>query len=304
MRIGIDLLGSESSPETLLEGVLQASKQISKKVELVVYSKKIPLSDPSIKQVVVSQEMTMDQSPTQAFRKQNDTSMSRALEDLARGEISALISAGSTGALLVGATLLLPKQIDRPALLALIPTETHPMAVLDVGGNVNTSSRRLVQFAELGAAVQKTLGAVSHPKVALLNIGTESIKGTENLKKAHQELSQRNSKHWDFVGNIEPRDAFQGKVDVLVTDGFAGNIFLKTCEGMSQLIESKLHLNEAFSQFDYKEYPGAILCGVEKLVIKCHGSSDGKTIARAILEAERLLEMDFIERLKDHLHFF
>ncbi len=191
----------------------------------------------------------------------------------------------------------------------MLPTAKDPVAVIDVGGNVSCKATHLVQFALMGAAYQRCFHSRRVPRVGLLNIGVESKKGTSELRQAYDILSQRpKGGHIHFVGNVEGREVFQGDVDVLVTDGFTGNVFLKTSEGVSSFILD--HLKQAIDpaalpglqrQFSYEEYPGAVVCGVEGVVIKCHGLSTAHGMLNGILGAANLVQNQFVDMLKKEL---
>ena len=216
---------------------------------------------------------------------------------------------------MVGATMIVGtmKSISRPALLALIPTKSNLTAILDVGASVAYTSDHLVQFALLGAAFQKARG-IKNPRVGLLNIGTEQKKGTFQHQKANLELSKIKD-HFNFAGNIEGKAVFEGKVDVLVTDGFTGNIFLKTSEGLASFVLDKIDQNFSSDKrheiFDilkdlkkrlyYAEYPGALLIGSKKIVIKCHGYSSIRAIISAINGTIDLVKKDIISSIKSYL---
>ena len=183
------------------------------------------------------------------------------------------------------------------------------MAVLDVGANVAIQTEHFMQFAQMGIAYQKSLGII-HPTVGLLNIGAEEKKGTPQLREAYQKLQELNHSSQIFLGNVEGKDVFQGKVDVLVTDGFTGNVFLKTAEGIGAFILDLLNdsafglgglLSKLKQRLHWSEYPGAILCGVDGIVIKCHGDGSPKAVINSIKEAVRLVEQDFIDKIKGQL---
>lgn len=202
--------------------------------------------------------------------------------------------------------------------MTLIPTKLEPVAVLDVGANVNVKAENLLQFAQMGIAYQKTRG-IKHPTVGLLNIGEEKQKGTPELRKAYEILETLNrDAPFDapiFIGNIEGRNVFHGNIDVLITDGFTGNVFLKTAEGIAGFILDQLEkvkLAEIFPQLKnminplrhrlhYAEYPGAILCGVEGIVIKCHGESTPEAFINSIKGASHLVRHFFLEKIKSEL---
>ncbi|HSX12599.1 MAG TPA: phosphate acyltransferase PlsX, partial [Rhabdochlamydiaceae bacterium] len=271
--------------------------------------------------VTVSEFISMEDGPLTAVRRKKNSSLCLGIRKLKEYAIDALITAGNTGALLACAKLELPMLpgIDRPALMTLIPTKKEPIAVLDVGANVSVKAEHLVQFASMGIAYQKTRG-VEHPTVGLLNIGTEKKKGTPELRKAYEHLQQQLNRISPisspvFVGNVEGRDVFNGEIDVLVTDGFSGNIFLKTAEGLAEFIlddlqkagafEGSLELKNIISalwhRLRYDEYPGAILCGVDGIVMKCHGRSSPSSLVHSIKGAIRLYEHFFLEKIKHEL---
>ncbi|MFS8563856.1 MAG: phosphate acyltransferase PlsX [Rhabdochlamydiaceae bacterium] len=252
--------------------------------------------------------IAMHEDPIEAVQTKKDSSLCLGLTALATGEIDAFVSAGHTGALLVGSKTILKTLpgIDRPALLAALPTKKHEVAVLDVGANTSLQAKHLIQLAAMGLAYQKTRG-IENPKIALLNIGKEPSKGTTQLQEAYHRLLTL--KNGVFVGNIEGRDVFEGDIQVLVTDGFAGNIFLKTAEGVASFILSHLE-NELSSEMigklrtrlHYTEYPGAILCGINGIVIKCHGDGNPIAFINGIKGAIRLVQHQFINSLKESLY--
>jgi len=251
----------------------------------------------------------MTDDPLSILRKKRDSSLFIGLESLKHEKVDALITCGNTGALIAGAHHLLDTidSIKRPALIALLPTKKDPVAVLDVGANVTCDSNMLVQFALMGRAYQQARGIVN-PIVGMLNIGEEESKGRKELREAYT-LLEKAKETTSFAGNIEGREAFDGSVDVLVTDGFTGNIFLKTAEGVSSFIlsqfEAVLPPDTAFEQLErvanYAEYPGALLCGLNQLVIKCHGASNGLAVKNALFGAYQLLSNEFLPSLKKKL---
>lgn len=313
-------MGSDNSPLVLYEAILQALEHINASITFVVFGttgvvehfkqlKHPHSSSVKITYHLVSEVIEMSDEPLTAIRRKKNSSLVQGIRLLKKKKIDALISTGNTGALIACASLSLPMlpNIKRPALLAVLPSQKGPVAVLDVGGNVSCKAHHLVQFAQMGAAYQKAAQGIQVPKVGLLNIGVESKKGTSEVRQAYQILSEFSTKHLEFLGNIEGREVFEGKVDVLVTDGFSGNVFLKTIEGVAAFIFEKLQktdlpmLPEIKRQFRYEEYPGAILCGIDGLVMKCHGNSSPRAIFNAIKGVEHLLNNRLIERLKEQL---
>lgn len=339
MRIGIDLMGSDSSPHVLFDAVLQAAKQLDASHFLVVIATKSVVDhfSPLIKAIstnvnqakiefrIVADSIAMADEPLGAFRRKKESSMVVGIRLMKKGQLDAFVSCGNTGALVGGVTLSLPKLpgISRSALLAMLPTEKGSVAVLDVGGNVSCKARHLVQFAYLGAAYQRALQGIEAPVVGLLNIGVESRKGTTEVCQAYEVLKTQCQNYeamgipppMRFVGNIEGRDVFKGTVDVLVTDGFTGNVLLKTTEGAAFFIFDSLKksirdkeaeglvqaVDNLQNQFNYAEYPGAIVCGVDAVIIKAHGSASAKALLSSILGAASLVKKRVIPLIKEQL---
>jgi glycerol-3-phosphate acyltransferase PlsX len=293
-------MGGDSSPLELFEGILEALNFLGKRDRIyalatpAIIKKFLPLSNSSqLELIAVSEFIKMSENPVHAARKKK-SSMAVGISLLHEKKVDAFISSGNTGALVLNARLrlnLLPN-IKTPALLALLPTEKGPMAVLDVGSIVTATPESLRAYAQMGSTFMERYFHASKPRIGLLNIGSESGKGTQIHQKTYKLLDEFFGK--DFKGNIEGKEAFQGIVDVLVTDGFTGNVFLKTAEGVSafliKLLKKKLNnLPEKISQFSPDEYPGAILCGVEGIVIKCHGDSKSKSMFHSIMGVRNLI---------------
>lgn len=315
MRIGVDLLGSDSPPETLLQAAVQAQSELPSDVNLVLFG--LPQATEGLELIPVSQEITTDDSPLHAVRRKRDSSIIVALEMMKRGDLDGFVSAGNTGALVAGATLTLPllPTIGRPGLLACLPTLTGSVAVMDIGGNVHPKPEHFWQYARMGSAYQSCTEKIKRPKVALLNIGTEAVKGTKGTRDAYRVLAEGASDLFEFVGNIEGREVFMGGVDVLVCGGFAGNIFLKTAEGISAFILESL--GQAFGEdltdeistiltalkrrVHYAEYPGALICGVDGVVVKCHGFSSAQAMTNGIKGAANLIHERLVSSLKTAL---
>ncbi len=318
-KIGIDLLGSDVCLESFLHSVTPILNKLSMNAEFIVFLKEEhrSLIPPLPFQLVfVSDIILMDDNPLHALRKKRNSSISQGMRLLKEGQIDAFISSGNTGALVAaGKTMLKTIQgIQRPALLTVIPAHGKQVAVLDVGANTTCKPSFLLQCAHMGIAYQKSR-KISHPTVGLLNIGSEKMKGTPEHRQAYQALQKLNLTTTSkvFLGNIEGREVFTGPVDVLVTDGFTGNVFLKTSEGMAALLLEELSqflsqsenlkalpfsfLQEWMKKLDYSEYPGAILCGVKGIVLKCHGSFHPKSLQPSILMAIELYEQKFLEAM-------
>lgn len=306
-HIGIDLMGSDGSPARLLQGLVAAAPQLPRAFILDLFGGPELLSlFPKLPKDFAfhptSDVIHMEDDPLLAIRQKRDSSLCAGIRALKAGKIDAFISAGNTGALLAYAKLQLPsiQGMERPALLALLPTRTAgEMAVLDIGANTTYTADHLVQFAKMGVLYQRARG-LANPRVGLLNIGTEAIKGTTERQEAYKKLLSDPLIFPLFVGNIEARNAFEGHIDVLVTDGFAGNIFLKTAEGIASVLldhleakgqrpEMRQEVALLRKQLNYADYPGALLCGVEGLVFKCHGDLSVQAFLATILQAEQVL---------------
>jgi phosphate acyltransferase len=307
LDIGVDLMGSDNAPSVLIDSVIQYALNMQHvsfylfgtiAVEKYFLKQKIPLN---VNFVSVAQAIEMDENPLLAIRQKKDSSICVGMRYLAQKKISALISSGNTGALVSAAKTIvgMKRDILRPALLAWLPTKKKPLAILDVGANVNVKPIHLVQFAKMGIELCKAK-KIAVPRVGLLNIGSEKLKGTSLLQETYQELiSLKDRWEFDFKGNIEGKDVFKGDVDILVTDGFTGNIFLKTSEGVTSLILDRLnekipkeicntistHLKDLESYLHYAQYPGAILIGIKALVIKCHSYSSPESFVNGIKDA-------------------
>jgi phosphate acyltransferase len=282
MRIGVDLMGNENSPETLLRAIQKAPLPEGVSTLLIGTPE---LKSGALPYVAAPEVIELGDSPLLALRRKKQASMLVGLRLLKEGKIDALVTAGNTGVLVAGAKTILGyrKGISRAALLTLVPTKKEPLAVLDVGANVEVNASHLVQFAEMGVEYQKARG-VKNPAIALLNMGIEPYKGTKELQTAHQKLLKSKL---NFIGNIEGNTAFDGKVDVLVTSGFTGNIFLKTAEGIAEMAHMK-----------HNAYPGAFLMGAKGVLVKCHSFSPPDVFIETVLG---LAKENFGEKLKEKL---
>ncbi len=309
-------MGSDTSPDALLDAILHAHTLES----LVLFATKEVFAGRKESELVhfcpVQEFISMEDDPLLVLRRKKNSSLCVGIRALQEKKIDAFVSAGNTGALMAYATFQLPMlpSIKRATLLTLLPTKKREVAVLDVGANVTAKSCDLLQFAQMGIAFQKSRG-VPHPLVGLLNIGTEEKKGTQELRDAYQQLLTLNEKERLFIGNIEGRDVFKGEIDVLVTDGFTGNVFLKTAEGIAGFILDQLKSESAFSfspflrvlitalerRLQYADYPGAVLAGIDGVVVKCHGNLEPIALVNAIKGASLLVTGAFLEKIRSEL---
>lgn len=323
MRIAMDVMGSDNAPGAEVAGALEAAREWG--IELVLVGDEIAIRaeaakygglPQSVSVVHASQVITPDEEPTKAVRAKKDASMVVAARLVKEGKADALLSAGSTGALVVVGTLGIGrmKGIDRPALGTIFPTTEKPVFVLDVGATPDARPEWLVQFALMGDIYAREILGTPSPRVALLNNGTEEEKGNALTKATYPLL--KGLAGINFIGNIEGRDVPFGKTDVVVADGFPGNVLLKTYEGvgmalmksMKQALTSttlatlgaalaKPALKQMAKKFDYTEYGGALLLGLKAPVVKCHGSSDAKAIKSGIRVMKTALVGGVIEKL-------
>lgn len=317
MNIIIDAMGGDLAPLAPLQGAARAVQELGVTVTAVGHKEKMAvairegsISMEGITLVHAADVIEMDEDATDIMKKKPDSSMAVACRLLAEGQGDALVSAGATGALLVGATLIVKriKGIKRAAIGTVLPGSEKPWLLIDCGANVECRPEMLVQFAAMGTAYQEKVMGVHSPTVGLANNGTEETKGTD-LQIAAYGLLQKSG--LNFMGNIEARDIPSGQADVVVCDGFTGNIILKLVEGVAKMfsgmikdmfyanLKTKLagaamkgDLAIFKKKFDYKEYGGAPLLGIKSPVIKAHGSSDATAIMNAVRQAKTCAEND------------
>lgn len=300
-------MGSDASPKVLWQGVLAAREALSSHFELNVFASPEFCSSTLPPQGVLltpaSQVIFMHNDPMYALRRRHDSSLVRALKEHAKWDSYAVVTCANTGALVLGGRMFFPPFDDyfKPALLVNLPTQHGAVTLLDVGGNVDCTPENILQFANLGWAYCKKVREIENPTVALLNIGRETQKGPELHRQAFELLKNSDQSLFTFIGNIESRDLFNTQVDVVVCDGFSGNILLKTAEGVSLFILEKLEhsLKQVITPglrqdlkktFNYLEHPGGFLCGVHGHLIKCHGNGAPEPFAKSILYAAHLAE--------------
>ncbi|HHV65228.1 MAG TPA: phosphate acyltransferase PlsX [Peptococcaceae bacterium] len=324
MRIAVDAMGGDYAPGEIVKGALRAAETYPNlHIVLVGQGGKIkehlPNGLKTNMEIYEAQEVIgMDEQPAAAIKKKKDASIVVATRLVKEGYADALVSAGSTGAQMAAALLVLGriKGISRPAICTVLPTLQAGKLMLDVGANPDAKPEYLLQYGMMGSVYAEMVLGISEPRVALLNIGSEEGKGNELTQKAY-DLFKASS--LNFIGNIEGRDIPYGAADVIVCDAFVGNIVLKTIEGMAsslfQLIKEKITANsvrklgamlikpglkEIAKSLDYSEYGGAPLLGVNGTSIICHGSSKEKAIFNAIRVAKECCEQKIIERIAAH----
>lgn len=317
MRIIIDAMGGDNAPLAPLAGAAAAVQElgvaitaVGDKPKLEAIMKENNISSQGIEIVHAPDVIGMEEDATDILKKKPESSMAVAAKMLADGKGDALVSAGSTGALLVGATLVVKRirGVKRAALAPVMPGGQKPWLLIDCGANVECRPEMLVQFAAMGTAYMEKVMGVSKPVVGLVNNGVEETKGTDLQLQAHKLLKKSGL---NFMGNIEPREVPTGVADVVVTDGFTGNVVLKLTEGVAKMMSGmmkkmfyknlktkiaalllKNELAEFKKSMDYTEYGGAPLLGIRKTVIKAHGSSNAKAYKNAIRQAKTCAEQD------------
>lgn len=327
MRVLVDAMGGDNAPHAIVEGCLLALKE-NNDFSITLIGERRKIEDQLIDKVYDKDRITIKHAsevisnndvPTKAIKKKADSSMVVGFNMLKNREGDVFVSAGSSGALLAGSVFILRRirGISRPALGSIIPTKKGRIILLDSGLNSVIRPQNYLQFAYLGAAYMKCLFGVENPRVGLVNVGTEEEKGTEAVKEANMLLRQSGL---NYVGFIEGKDVFEGVADVVVTDGFTGNVMLKLIEGTATyffrevknvlLHDWKSKIGAAFLKKGFENLKrsmdpdvngGAPILGVDGLVIKSHGSSNARTIKHVILKAVALAESDFISDIKKEI---
>jgi glycerol-3-phosphate acyltransferase PlsX len=327
IQIAVDAMGGDFAPRRVVDGALAAVRHFDLGVTLVGPSATIeaelarhPDVDRARVRIVEAPDVvSMEESPSAALRRKPAASIKVAAEMVARGEAAALFSAGHTGATVMAAHAafgMLPG-VDRPALAATVPTRRRPAVLLDVGASVECRPSHLLQFAVMGSMYARVAFGIDSPRVALLSTGHEETKGNELTREAHRLLK---GSALAFIGNIEARDVYSGAADVIVCDGFTGNVALKISEGLVDVVEELLSeelsrtitmrvgsllTRRALRRFrrrvDYSEYGGAPLLGVAGVAIVGHGRSSAKAVRNAVAMAYRFAASRFIERVEHEI---
>ena len=330
MKIIIDAMGGDNAPHEIVKGAVRARKELSVDICLVGRVEDIRAclqnegADEADFEIVDAREViTMEDDPSTATRRKKDSSMTVALNMVRDGQGDAVVSAGSTGALLTGATLIVKriKGIRRAAMAPVLPAGEHGVMLIDCGANVECTAEYLLQFAFMGSFYAKKLMGIEKPRIGLLNVGTEDTKGGELQHQAFALLKQAHEEgRINFVGNIEGTGAFAGMADVIVTDGFTGNVMLKTIEGSIKFMMKSLKnvfykntknklaaavlksdLNEMKKSLDVNEVGGTAMVGISKPVIKAHGSSDASAIFSAVRQAISFVNSGVIEDIHENI---
>ena len=334
MNILLDAMGGDNAPDANIKGAIKAVKEIKATVTLIgkeeiIRKKAKEFTNKEIEEISdrlkiknATETIEMEDGPTDAIKHKKDSSMVVGFKMLKENEGDVFISAGNSGALLAGATLIVGriKGIDRPALAGILPAYKSQLLLIDAGSNTNCKPINLLQFAQMSTIYLRNTFGIEKPAIGLLNIGTEETKGNDLVKESYQLLKEKSAElNINFVGNVEGRDAFSGKIDAIVTDGFTGNVFLKTTEGIGKFVKRTLTesltqnllaklctipclpaINRFKKTMDYKSYGGALFLGVKKPVVKAHGSSDEELFEFTIKQAEKFVENKAVEKMIEH----
>lgn len=325
VRIAVDAMGGDHAPAVVVEGAFAAANELGVAITLVgqkdVVENELARhgAKPSKLEIVSASEIvSMDESPSSALRKK-DSSMAVAFALMKRGDAQAVVSAGNSGAMMAIGMLVMERlpRVDRPAILIVVPTSGKGTVIIDAGANVDCKPRHLVQFGIMGSIYAERVLGISRPRVGVLSNGEEEGKGNELTRAASQHLS---GTPLNYIGYVEARDIFDQTVDVVVCDGFTGNVALKTMEGLAgfvaetlkvafrQNIASRLgyllsqkSLRQAFARLDHREYGGAPLLGLDGVGIVAHGGSDARAIKNAVRVARETVSQDVNRDIVDGL---
>ncbi|MFQ6091918.1 MAG: phosphate acyltransferase PlsX [bacterium] len=331
MRIAVDAMGGDNAPDAVIKGAVEIAKLFNSNVEIALVGNGPLLREKlshityryrpqSVTIVEATQTIEMGESPVLALRKKRNSSLVVAMELLKSGQAQAVVSAGNTGAVMACALLDLGRLegVSRPAIASVLPNQKGITLLLDVGANTDCKPINLLQFGIMGSLYYRHIFRSPHPRVGLLSIGEESTKGNELTLEAYKLLA---NSQLNFVGNVEGKDILKGATDVIVCDGFVGNVILKFTESIVGLVSATIRekvaanvrsklgaylLAPAFVKFkrklDYEEYGGAPLLGIDGVCIICHGGSSPKAIRNAINLAVRIVNSGVNDQIKYQLH--
>ncbi|HCA7415604.1 TPA: phosphate acyltransferase PlsX [Staphylococcus pseudintermedius] len=319
VKLAVDMMGGDDAPHIVLEAVEKAVQDFDD-LEIILFGdeKQCHLNHPRVEIRHTTEEISMEDEPVRAIKRKKDSSMVRMAEAVKNGEADGCVSAGNTGALMSAGLFIVGRLpgVARPALVVTLPTVSGKGVVfLDVGANADAKADHLYQNAVLGHIYAQKLRDIAEPRVALLNIGTEDKKGNSLTKEAFRLMSETDQ--FKFTGNIEAKSIMEDEADVIVTDGFTGNIILKNLEGTAKsfgkilkndLLSSlknklaalvlKNDIKRIAKQLDYSEYGGSVLLGLDGIVVKAHGSSNAKAFYSAIRQAKIAGETKIVENMR------
>lgn len=326
-KIGIDIFGGDNSPEATIEAAQKYAAD-HPKTEVFMFGKEeiiTKMIDESLENIIVvnaTEKIDGNDEPSRAIRRKKDSSIVVGAKYLAEGKIDAFVSAGNTGALIAAGIFIVKRipGIDRPCLASLMPSTSkkRPTLLLDLGANVETKVEHLHQYAKIGSVYMEKVFDIESASVGLINVGTEENKGNTLYKETHQVL--KNDDSINFAGNVEAREILNSTTDVIVMDGFTGNMIIKSIEGaasffgktlkrafMSNIITKlsalgvKGKLKAEMSKLDYEEIGGSQILGINKIIIKAHGSSDSKAFYNAMRQAQDSIDAKYIEKIKEEV---
>ena len=326
IKIAVDAMGGDNSPKKVIDGIIHNHKNNKANFFKIFGDKNKIISlikdeiDNQYYEIIHTENFVLStDSPLEAAKKGKDTSMWLAIESVKKKEADIVISAGNTGALLVIAKLNLKmiQDIDKPALSALWPNKNGMSVVLDLGANIGCSSKNLFDFSIMGASLYTSLYPDKKPNIGLLNIGSEELKGNETIKETFKILSNKKSENYDFSGYIEGNQIMDGKINVIISDGFTGNIALKTAEGTANFIVKELknamsgsllgkissilnyyNLKKFKNRLDPRLYNGAIFLGLDSPVVKSHGGTDFIGFSNSLDVCNKIVKGNLIEKIK------
>ena len=326
MIIAIDAMGGDYAPKEVVKGAVEALEYIRSDIMLIGDEERIfeelsqyKFDTNRISINHASEVITNDDKPVVAIKRKKDSSLVKGFDLLKKKEVAGFISAGNTGALLAGGLLRTGRirGIDRPAIATVFPMDQHMGVLTDCGANAEVKPKNLVEFATMASYYGEMVLGIENPRVGLANVGTEKTKGTAVIQEAYALLEKSDL---NFIGNVEGRDIPFGVADIVVADGFTGNIILKLTEGVAKTFNNNLKvifkknpltllaamivksgLNDFKKKMDYTEYGGAPLLGVKGAVIKAHGSSNAKAMRNAIRYAEKYIESGVIEKIEEYV---
>ncbi len=329
INIAVDAMGGDGSPKKVIDGIIHNTKfshenyfRIFGNEKEIFKILKNKIDKKYYEIIHTENSVKSTDSPLEAAKKGKDTSMWLSIDSVKKKESDIVISAGNTGALLVIAKLNLKmiENIDKPALSALWPNKKGMSVVLDLGANIECNSKNLVDFSVMGASLYKSLYPKENPNVALLNIGSEELKGNEMIKETFQILNEKKIKDFNFSGYIEGNDLMNGDVNVIVSDGFTGNVALKTAEGTADFISSELkkalsgsiigkissllnfvNLRNFKKRLDPRLYNGAIFIGLDSPVVKSHGGTDYIGFSNSLDVCNRIVKGNLINKIKNNI---
>ena len=329
IKIAVDAMGGDGSPKKIIDGIIlnnETNKNIFYKIfgdeNKILQLIKNKIDDKFYEIIHTDKVIKSTDSPLEGAKRGKETSMWLAIQSVKEKKADIVISAGNTGALLVVAKLNLKmiENIDKPALSALWPNKKGMSVVLDLGANIECSSKNLIDFSIMGASLYTSLYPEDKPNVALLNIGSEELKGNETIKETFQILNEKNSDNYNFSGYIEGNHLMDGDVNVIVSDGFTGNVALKTAEGTANFITSELkktmtgnimgkissllnisNLKKFKKRLDPRLYNGAIFIGLDSPVVKSHGGTDYVGFSNSLNVCYRIVKGNLIEKIKHNI---